>query len=72
METWDDLKKGGSAHYRTGGVQPIDLMRDLGIFKSFALGSIIKYAARNSRQPLNPKDMEKIIHYAKLIMASDL
>jgi hypothetical protein len=74
MKTWNELKGDGSLHYRTGGVQPIDLYRDLGIFRDFALASIIKYAARNvacgpDAAPAKTSDMRKIIHYAELIIA---
>jgi hypothetical protein len=73
-KTWEELKGQGSLHYRTGGVQPIDLYRDLGIFRDFAIGSIIKYAARNvacgpDAPPAKERDMRKIIHYAELIIA---
>jgi len=75
-ETWSELKARGSIHYRTGGVQPIDLYRDLGIFRDFAIGSIIKYAARNiacgpDAPKVNASDMKKIIHYAQLIIAEE-
>jgi len=74
MKTWDELKAQGSFHYRTGGVQPIDLYRDLGIFQDFAIGSIIKYASRNiacgpDAPPVKTSDMRKIIHYAELLIA---
>jgi hypothetical protein len=72
-KTWDELKKGGSEHYKTGGVEPIDLYRAKGILKSFGLGSITKYAARNMDQYRGDEkfieDMNKIIHYAELLKA---
>ena len=72
---WDELKSRGSLHYRTWGVQPIDLYRDLGILRPFALASIIKYAARNvgngpDADPVSNRDMDKIIHYAELLKAA--
>jgi len=72
---WDELKQQGSRHYKTGGVEPIDLYRDAGAFRAFALCSIIKYAHRNfgsglDENPVSEKDMEKIIHYAGLLIAS--
>jgi hypothetical protein len=75
MRTWDELKQQGSMHYRTGGVQPIDLYRDLGIFRDFALASIIKYASRNiacgpDAPQAKESDMRKIIHYAELIISA--
>jgi hypothetical protein len=69
------LKKEGSAHYKTGAVEPIDLYRDAGSFRDFALCSIIKYAYRNfgsgsDANPVSEKDMKKVIHYAELLMAA--
>jgi hypothetical protein len=74
---WVELKKQGSEHYKTdGGVQPIDLYKSMGIFRGFAIASIIKYAARNAGtgrpedNPVSVKDMTKIKHYADLLMAA--
>lgn len=72
VSTWDELKKSGSNHYKTGGVEPIDLYRAGGMFRDFALCSIIKYAFRNRNpeEPLNEKDLLKIIDYAQKLIAS--
>lgn len=74
---WDELKQSGSAHYHTdGGIQPIDLYKSMGILRSFAIASIIKYAARNAGNglpednPISKKDMQKIKHYADLLIAA--
>jgi hypothetical protein len=69
MATWDELKKRGSEHYKTGATEPIDLYRSMGVIVPFALTSIIKYASRNLAIGcmVNPKDMDKIIHYAELM-----
>lgn len=71
---WNDLKNGGSDHYKTGetSIEPIDLYKSNGTLRFFALNSIIKYAFRNTNaeKPINPKDMNKIIHYACLLKAS--
>lgn len=56
----------GSDHYKTGGVEPIDLYKAGGMFRHFALCCIIKYAFRN-RDKVNERDMDKIIHYAKML-----
>jgi hypothetical protein len=69
LKNWEQLKKEGSDHYKTGTCEPIDLYRAKGIFKPFALASIIKYATRNTDKELNIKDMNKIIHYAMLLIA---
>jgi hypothetical protein len=71
-KSWNALKCAGSGHYKSGGVEPIDLYRDAGMFRPFALCSIIKYAYRNHSlvEPVKRRDMEKIIHYARLLIAS--
>ncbi len=71
--TWDDLKKRGSDHYKTGGgVEPIDLYRAGGMFRDFAICSIIKYAFRNRNpeEPVSMRDMDKIIDYAQKLKAA--
>jgi hypothetical protein len=72
MKTWGELKQQGSQHYKSGSVEPIDLYRDAGAFRDFALCSIIKYAYRNigGSGPVSVKDMGKVIHYAELLMAA--
>ena len=76
MKSWAELKQEGSGHYKTGEIEPIDLYRAGGILHDFAIGNIIKYAYR-SRQGMNldretlEKNMEKIIHYAELVMAAE-
>lgn len=72
MNSWDILKfYGGSEHYKTGSAEPIDLYRAKGVFKPFALCSIMKYAVRNMDKELSTADMGKIIHYAKLLLAEN-
>jgi len=68
---WEELKKKGSDHYKTGNVEPIDLYKSAGMFRHFALGNIIKYAFRNADldAPLFIEDLEKIKHYADLLIA---
>ncbi|MFA5340340.1 MAG: DUF3310 domain-containing protein [Clostridia bacterium] len=72
FKTWEELKNEGSEHYKTGTVEPIDLYKAKGIFKPFALSSIIKYATRNADKELNPIDMIKIKHYADLLIAEKM
>ena len=67
-----DLKKKGGDHYKTGKTEPLDLIRDGGRLWPFALGNIIKYAfrLRLSQYPEGPKkDLDKIIHYAEILLA---
>ena len=67
---WEELKKKGSEHYKTGQIEPIDLYRSSGMLRHFALGSIIKYAFRNAdlSKPINLKDLEKVKHYADMLI----
>lgn len=70
--TWEELKQRGSEHYKTGEIEPIDLYRSAGMLRHFALGNIIKYAFRNAdlSKPINIKDIEKVIHYAQLLIVT--
>ena len=68
-KSWETLKLEGSQHYKTDGVEPIDLYKSKGVFKPFALCCIAKYAMRNADRDLNVKDLVKIIHYAELLIA---
>lgn len=77
MKTWEELKQQGSSHYRTDGVQPVDLYRDLGVFRNWALVEICQHAIRNlgtgkpEDSPVSNKDMRKIIDYAEKLMAAE-
>ena len=71
--TWEQLKQEGSEHYKTGGVEPIDLYRSLSpiAFHHWVIQEISQHALRN----LEPSDriesdMEKVIHYARLVIAN--
>lgn len=71
---WAKLKQDGSEHYKSGGVEPIDLYKAGNMFHDFACASIIKYAFRSRKEIELGKEallnnMNKIIHYAKLLMA---
>lgn len=73
---WNDLKSQGSEHYKTGGVEPIDLYSSGNMFHDFALSSIIKYAFRSRREmnldkQLFNKNMDKIIDYAQKLKVSE-
>ena len=68
----DEIKQKGSLHYKTGTIEPIDLLEAGHILHDFAIGSIIKYAYRcrfmsNRPGKLVLEDMDKIIHYAEMI-----
>ena len=62
------MKSQGSAHYKTGGVEPIDLYCAGGMFRHFAICSIIKYAFR-LRLRASGSDCDKIIDYAEKLKA---
>jgi hypothetical protein len=72
---WTKLKENGSAHYKTGGVEPVDLYLAGDMFEDFALCSIIKYAFRSRRaEEISPdlflKNLDKIIDYAQKLKAA--
>lgn len=72
---WKKLKNQGSKHYKTGGTEPVDLYRDGGMFRDFALCSIIKYAFRSRREmsidvPTFNTNLDKIIDYAQKLKAT--
>jgi len=73
MNKWEDLKNKGSDHYKTGKIEPIDLYRSSGMLRHFVLGNIIKYSFRNTdlSKPVNKGDLQKIIHYAELLIAEE-
>lgn len=68
-DPWTQLKEHGSEHYKTGGVEPVDLYLAGGMFTHFALASIIKYAFRQRNNP-NHRDLDKIIDYARKLKAT--
>ena len=75
MSTWEEEKKQGQEHYKTGGVEPVDLYRAGGMFNDFALCSIIKYAFRSRlNQDIDKatldKNLDKIIDYAMKLKAA--
>jgi hypothetical protein len=71
---WKEIKTSGSKHYKKGvtKVEPIDLFKDGGILRDFAVGCVIKYAYRNRREtgkPISPVDIKKIKHYCDMLLA---
>lgn len=68
------LKERGANHYKTGGVEPIDLFKSGDILWENAIGSIIRYAFRCRKESLREiphvyADMLKIKHYADIIIS---
>jgi len=64
-----DIANQGSDHYKTGGVEPLDLLRDCDLLTEFIQGSIIKYAVRWGHGTIaqRKKDAQKIEHYAEML-----
>ena len=52
------------SHYKTGNIEPFDVMEDMGILEPFCLGNIIKYAMRCQHKGSKKKDLLKIAEYA--------
>lgn len=75
MGKWEDLKEKGSELYKTKDIEPIDLLRSGEMLQNFALGCIIKYAFRNREACtggyVSVPDMEKIIHYAEMLITAE-
>lgn len=71
-QTWEDVKTRGSQHYK-GGVEPIDLMRDmqphpsLSVLGVKALADGIKYCSRMLHKGANESDVGKVIHYMEMV-----
>lgn len=55
----------GGSHYRELTIQPIEFIHANGL--GFIEGNICKYAARHKNKN-GAQDVEKIIHYAKLLL----
>ena len=72
---WEELKKQGSPWYKTGGVEPIDLMKSIKphpeytAFSVKALCDTIKYASRLLHRGYLKSDADKILHYMELFKA---
>ena len=57
----------GSNHYKTSDqIEPLELTAAIGALEGFALGSIIKYAARYT-ETKNQSDLAKIADYAHIL-----
>lgn len=55
----------GGSHYRELTIQPIEFIHANGL--GFIEGNICKYAARHKNKN-GAQDVEKIIHYAKMLL----
>ena len=59
-------KQVGGTHYKNCGIQPVEYIyaNDLNYFE----GNIIKYITRHRMKGEGKEDIEKVIHYAELIL----
>jgi hypothetical protein len=60
------LKQVGGSHYKDCKIQPVEYI--VGNDLTFLEGNIIKYITRHRRKGEGRKDIEKVIHYAEMIL----
>ena len=60
------LKQVGGRHYKDCKIQPVEYI--VGNDLTFLEGNIIKYVTRHRRKGEGKKDIEKVIHYAEMIL----
>ena len=63
------LKQVGGSHYKDCKIQPVEFI--VGNDLTFLEGNIIKYITRHRRKGEGRKDIEKVIHYAEIILEKD-
>ena len=56
----------GGSHYKDCKIQPVEYI--VGSDLTFLEGNIIKYVTRHRRKGEGRKDIEKVIHYAEMIL----
>lgn len=59
-------KQVGGSHYKDCKIQPVEYI--VGNDLTFLEGNIIKYITRHRRKGEGRKDIEKVIHYAEMIL----
>lgn len=78
LPTWKELKQRGTAHYKTKGVELIDLYRaatpsnKLTALQIKGLTDIMKYAYRMLVNGVNESDCEKIKHWIDMVLFNHL
>ena len=60
------LNQVGGSHYKDCKIQPVEFI--VGNDLTFLEGNIIKYITRHRRKGEGRKDIEKVIHYAEMIL----
>ena len=59
-------KQIGGAHYKDCAIQPIEYIEKNNL--TFCEGNIVKYITRHRTKGEGRKDIEKVIHYAEMIL----
>tara|TARA_R100000458_G_scaffold715_1_gene586 strand:- start:206 stop:496 length:291 start_codon:yes stop_codon:yes gene_type:complete len=59
-------KQIGGNHYKNLSIQPVDYIVENNL--TYLEGNIIKYITRHRRKGDGKKDIEKVIHYAEMIL----
>ena len=59
-------KQVGGAHYKDCAIQPIEYIEKNNL--TFCEGNIVKYITRHRTKGEGRKDIEKVIHYAEMIL----
>ena len=54
------------SHYKDCSIQPIDYIMDNQL--DWCEGNIVKYVTRHNKNGEGKKDIEKVIHYAELLL----
>jgi len=57
------------SQYKHGDIEPLDVMREQGWLEGFCYGNIVKYAMR--RKGSDKEDLQKIVDYAKILIAEE-
>ena len=59
-------KQVGGNHYKNCGIQPVQYIHANNL--DYLEGNVIKYITRHRTKGQGKKDIEKVIHYAQLIL----
>jgi len=62
-------KQVGGSHYKDCGIQPVEYIHANKL--DYCEGNVIKYITRHRTKGQGKKDIEKVIHYAQLILELD-
>jgi hypothetical protein len=62
-------KQVGGDHYKNMAIQPIEFIMANNL--SFCVGNIVKYACRFDKKGQALQDLEKVIHYAQILIEQE-